>query len=55
MTEKEAREQLDDVKVFKSDFRAMKNVVAGREERGLYKMIVDGSNDKVIGIHMIGP
>ena len=28
------------VKVFTSDFRAMKNVLAGRNERSLYKMIV---------------
>jgi glutathione reductase (NADPH) len=33
----------------------MKNVVAGRNERGLYKMICDAANDKIVGIHMIGP
>ncbi len=43
------------IKVYKSDFRAMKNVLAGRAERALYKMIVDATNDKVIGLHMIGP
>jgi pyruvate/2-oxoglutarate dehydrogenase complex dihydrolipoamide dehydrogenase (E3) component len=49
----------DAVKVYRSDFRPMKNVVSGREERGLYKMVThkaDGSDDeKVIGLHMIGP
>lgn len=55
MTEEEARGRLPDVKVYKSDFRAMKNVLAGRNERALYKMIVDGSNDKVVGLHLIGP
>ncbi len=55
MTEGEARNSLGNIKVFQSDFRPMKNVVAGRNERGLYKMIVDAANDKVVGIHMIGP
>jgi glutathione reductase (NADPH) len=55
MTEEEARSKLDDVKVYRSDFRAMKNVLAGRDERALYKMIVDGKSDRVVGLHLIGP
>jgi glutathione reductase (NADPH) len=55
MTEDEARAKLGDIKVYKSDFRAMKNVLAGRNERALYKMIVDAATDKVVGLHLIGP
>ncbi|WP_341633601.1 glutathione-disulfide reductase [Sphingomonas agri] len=55
MTEGEARNKLGQVKTFTSDFRAMKNVLAGRNERSLYKLVVDGSTDRVVGIHMIGP
>ncbi|VVT17582.1 glutathione-disulfide reductase [Erythrobacter sp. EC-HK427] len=55
MTEGEARNKLGAVRVYQSDFRPMKHVVAGRNERGLYKMIVDAANDKVVGIHMIAP
>jgi glutathione reductase (NADPH) len=33
----------------------MKNVLAGRNERSLYKLVVDASTDVVVGIHMIGP
>ncbi|MEO0417394.1 MAG: glutathione-disulfide reductase [Pseudomonadota bacterium] len=55
MTEGEARNRLGNVKVFQSDFRPMKNVVAGRSERGLYKMVVDAANDRIVGVHMIGP
>ncbi|MEQ1551513.1 glutathione-disulfide reductase [Sphingorhabdus sp.] len=55
MTEEEARAKLSDVKVYKSDFRAMKNVLAGRNDRALYKMVVDGATDKVVGLHLIGP
>ena len=56
LTEEQARLiHGDDVKIFKSDFRAMKNVLAGRNERALYKMIVDGKTDRVLGLHLIGP
>ncbi|MEH3102130.1 glutathione-disulfide reductase [Sphingomonas adhaesiva] len=55
MTEAEARQKLGSVKVYSSDFRPMKNVLAGRDERALYKMVCDGETDRVVGIHMIGP
>ena len=55
MTEAQARERLGSVKVYSSDFRPMKNVLAGRNERALYKMVCDGMTDRVVGIHMIGP
>ena len=55
MTEGEARNRLGQVKTYTSDFRAMKNVLAGRDERSLYKLVVDGSTDRIVGVHMIGP
>lgn len=55
LTESEARNKLGSVKIYTSDFRAMKNVLAGRNERSLYKLVVDGETDQVVGIHMIGP
>ena len=55
LTEGEARNRLGSVKVFTSDFRAMKNVLAGRNERSLYKLVVDGATDEIVGLHMIGP
>ncbi|WP_324075299.1 MAG: glutathione-disulfide reductase [Erythrobacter sp.] len=55
MTESEARNQLGNIRVYQADFRPMKNVLAGRNERCLYKMIVDAANDRIVGIHMIGP
>ena len=55
MTESQAREKLGVVKTYTSDFRAMKNVLAGRNERSLYKLVVDGTTDRIVGIHMIGP
>jgi glutathione reductase (NADPH) len=55
MTEGEARNSLGSVKVYTSDFRPMKNVLAGRNERSLYKLVVDGETDRIVGVHMIGP
>jgi glutathione reductase (NADPH) len=55
MTEGQARNKLGSVKTFTSDFRPMKNVLAGRNERSLYKLVLDGATDEIVGIHMIGP
>ena len=55
MTEGEARNKLGAVKIYQSDFRPMKNVLAGRHERSLYKMVCDATTNRVVGLHMIGP
>lgn len=55
LTEEEARAKYGDVKVYSSDFRPMKNIFSPHAERGLYKMIVEATSEKVLGIHMIGP
>ncbi len=55
LTESQAKNKLGTVKTYTSDFRPMKNVLAGRNERALYKMVVDASTDVVVGLHMIGP
>ncbi|MEO1167837.1 MAG: glutathione-disulfide reductase [Pseudomonadota bacterium] len=55
MTEGQARNQLGSIKVYQSDFRAMKDVLAERNERALYKMITDAETGRIVGLHMIGP
>ena len=55
LTEEEARQAGIAVQIFRSDFRAMRHSVSGRDERTLMKLIVDTSNDKVVGAHMVGP
>jgi glutathione reductase (NADPH) len=55
LTEEQARVEFGEINVYKSDFRAMKNVLAGRNERALYKMVTDAKTDRVVGLHMIGP
>ncbi len=55
LTESQAKQRYGDVRVYTSDFRPMKNVLAGRNERALYKMICDATDDRILGLHMIGP
>lgn len=55
LTEGEARTQYGNIKVYSSDFRAMRNAFADRPERSLYKMIVEATSEKILGLHMIGP
>ncbi len=44
----------DDIDIYKSEFRAMKMILADSNERTLMKLIVQRSTDKVIGLHMVG-
>jgi glutathione reductase (NADPH) len=55
LTEGQAKNKFGSVKVYTSDFRPMKNVLAGRNERALYKMVCDSETGKILGLHMIGP
>lgn len=55
MTEAQARDKLGEVKIYTADFRPMKNVLANRNERALYKLVVDAANDRIVGAHLIGP
>lgn len=55
LTERQAREQYGAPKIFTSDFRPMRNVLAGKSERSLYKLVVHPETDVVLGIHMISP
>jgi glutathione reductase (NADPH) len=55
LTESQARTQLGSIRTYVSDFRPMKNVLADRNERSLYKLVCEGDTERVVGIHMIGP
>ncbi len=55
LTETEARARFADVRIFRSDFRPMANSLAGSSERCLYKLVVDGETDRLLGAHLIGP
>ncbi|WP_180683141.1 glutathione-disulfide reductase [Tepidicella baoligensis] len=54
LTEAEARERFGSIKVFRSEFRALKHTLSGSQERTLMKLVVDGASDRVVGLHMVG-
>jgi len=53
LTEADAA-RLGPVDIFESDFRPMKTAFAGASARTYMKLVVDGLNDRVLGVHMIG-
>jgi glutathione reductase (NADPH) len=55
LTEAAARAAYAEVRIFKSDFKALKHTLSGSTERILMKLVVDADSDRVLGIHMVGP
>lgn len=55
MTETQAAEKFDRLNIFRTRFRPMKNVLAGRESYMVMKLIVDAATDRVVGCHVLGP
>lgn len=55
LTEAEARRRFARVDIYKSSFRPMKATVAARDTRSFFKLVVDGSTDRVVGCHIVGP
>ncbi|MEO1015345.1 MAG: glutathione-disulfide reductase [Pseudomonadota bacterium] len=53
-TEAEARRKFGEVDVYKTDFRQMKHMLTGDEQRTLMKIIVEAKTDKVVGLHIVG-
>ena len=53
-TEAEARECFGAVRVFKSEFKALKHTLSGSSERTFMKLLVDAASDRVVGLHMVG-
>lgn len=55
LTEAKARERYgDDLRIYRSRFRAMKETLGGGDGKVFMKLIVQASNDRVIGCHMVG-
>lgn len=55
LTEAEARAKYGDaIKVYRSRFRPMYYTLAGKDEKTMMKLVVDQTNDKVLGAHMVG-
>jgi glutathione reductase (NADPH) len=55
LTEEQAREAYDEVDVYRSTFRALKQTLTQGPERSMMKLLVDRKSDRVIGLHLVGP
>jgi len=51
--EEEARAE-GEVEIYRAAFRPMANTISGRDEKMLMKIVVDKSNRKVLGVHILG-
>ena len=55
LTEAQARAKYGNaIKVYRSRFRPMYYTLAGKDEKTMMKLVVDQSNNKVLGAHMVG-
>ena len=54
LTETLARASHDIVDIYRASFRPMKATLSGRAEKTVMKIVVDGSTDRVLGVHILG-
>ena len=54
LTEEQASNKFNNIRVFRSDFRPMFETLGQGEGRVFIKLIVDSDTDKVVGCHMVG-
>jgi glutathione reductase (NADPH) len=52
--EHEARARFGRVRIYRSEFKALKRTLSGSSERTLMKLVVDDASDRVVGLHMVG-
>ena len=53
-SEAHARERCGKVRVYRSEFRALRHALSGSTEGTLMKLVVDDASDRVVGLHMVG-
>ena len=55
LSEAAARANGRPLDIYKTRFRPMKGTLSGRQERMLMKLVVDATNGRVLGVHILGP
>lgn len=55
LSEETAVARLNDVDVYRAAFRPMRNILPGREERSILKLVVEAVSGRVVGAHVLGP
>jgi glutathione reductase (NADPH) len=54
LAEADARHSHKVVDIYRTSFRPMRNMLTGNHERTLMKLVVDGANDQLLGVHIAG-
>ena len=54
LTEEEASKRYKELEIYRAQFRPLKSTLSGRGEKMIMKLIVDASNRKVVGAHILG-
>nr|WP_246716164.1 glutathione-disulfide reductase [Aurantimonas sp. DM33-3] len=54
ITEAEACKTYDEIEIYRTSFRPMKNTLSGRSGKMMMKLIVDAASRKVVGAHVLG-
>jgi glutathione reductase (NADPH) len=55
LTEGQACARFPKVDIYKTIFRPMKATLAARDTKSFMKLVVDGTSDRVVGCHIVGP
>jgi glutathione reductase (NADPH) len=55
LSEEDACKDFEELEVYRAEFRPMKHVLAGRDERTIMKIVVNALDRKVLGVHILGP
>lgn len=54
LSEAAARLRFGALRIFRTEFRALKHTLSGSSERTMMKIVVDAETDRVVGLHMVG-
>ncbi len=54
LSEAQARERYGRLRLYRSEFKALKHTLSDSTERTLLKLVVDDASDRVVGVHMVG-
>ena len=52
--EEAARARFGKLRIYRSEFKALRHTLSGSGERTLMKLVVDDASDRVVGLHMVG-
>ncbi len=55
LSEEDAGKEYNEVEIYRAVFRPMRNILPGRQEKMLTKLVVDAKTRIVVGAHILGP